>query len=420
MPAVRRPRGLPGRRRQHVPVSARSAALALLIAGCGPQTGLLLDVRGPDGQSSVAAGVAQLEVRLAHYSYCDRWIEDTADRVTVDVHARDLNRSPFELLVRPAHAINLSDRVLVTALAKDQSGRLIGEAGFGPHPFSLHQYLEFGEPVVLLDRAQTAAGRYLSDDGCTCMPGEPWMGSGGGHGCDALVVPSFDSLASVGGCELAPMSPESRGPVCDGQQYPLTFYDEPRNRPLPCFAPAPNAGGCAVGTRRCQDSDGVAYTEQCAVAGGAAPLPSSKLCDAYLGCDGCGDLQTCFRQKLGPPLELRCLVHLDPQQAAPAPCTDGKWQSAPLGMGAGCQAVMLDGTAQPPFTVGFAGADGLNPGAAAACPAVLVLERVQPDPMDQLTVPRELYFVIGEQLAHATLTVVRGCGPGGSLECHSG
>lgn len=398
----------------------RAAAVGLLLAGCGAKTGILFDVQAPAGTSSAEAGIAALEIRLAHQSFCGRWVEDAGARQTVDVRGRDLERSPFKLLVEPPHAVELDDPVLALALAEDANGALLGVAGFDPHPFSLHQYLEYQQRVALLDVTQPVA-QYLADGGCACVPGSPWIGSGTGAACDAAVVTSFEALRATAGCELPASSPESLGPACDGQVYPLTYYHEPSPRELPCFAPVAGGAGCAVGRRMCQDSNGVAYASQCAPDAGAPLMASDKLCGAYLSCEGCGDLLSCFRGKIGPAIEYRCLVHLDPTQQAPTPCGGGVWQSI-LGQQttAGCQAVMLEGVEQPPFVVGFAASTGGGTRAIAACPASLVIDSIMPSSRDDLSIPHDLYFTIGDQLGHATLTVVRSCTQTAPLECHSG
>ena len=54
------------------------------------------------------------------------------------------------------------------------------------------------------------------------------------------------------------------------------------------------------------------------------------------------------------------------------------------------------------------------------CPAQLFIEDIAPDPMDELALPQDLYFTVGDSLAHARLTFVRECSVGASLECHSG
>ncbi len=401
-----------GLHRRHLLIVRRFAWWPLLLAGaCGPQTGLLFDVEGPNGQSSIAAGIAALEVRLAHATYCDRFVEDVDARVTVDVHARELATSPFELLVRPPHVVDLSDPILALALARDANGKLVGAAAFDPRPFALHEYREYSSRVALL----AAPAAYVTDDGCACVPGSAWIGSGSGQGCDARVVPSFDAFATMSGCTLAPQSPESLGPVCDGQRYPLTYYSEPSPRSLPCFASA--NGGCAIGSRTCRDDGGVAYAEQCTPDGNAPVMQSSKLCDAYQHCDRCGDLWSCFRGAIGPAIEYRCAVHLDPLKSSPSPCADGAWRSAPLGQaGGGCQAAMLDGVDQPPYTIGFSSGSG-DAASVAACPASIVIKDLSPDPNDDLSQPHELWFTVGDQLGHAVLTVVRDCSLGVSLEC---
>ena len=39
---------------------------------------------------------------------------------------------------------------------------------------------------------------------------------------------------------------------------------------------------------------------------------------------------------------------------------------------------------------------------------------------EPLKLPQDLYFTVGDSLAHARLTFVRECSVGASLECHSG
>src|SRR5205807_1344077 len=124
-------------------------------------------------------------------------------RVTADVHARNLERAPFEVLLKPPHAVDLGDPVLALALARDANGALLGAAAFDPQPFALHEYREYARRVGLFDRAQPV-DNWLADGGCACVPGAPWIGSGSGQACDQKVVPSFDALVSLAGCELPP------------------------------------------------------------------------------------------------------------------------------------------------------------------------------------------------------------------------
>ena len=49
--------------------------IVLGVVGCN-QTGLLLEVGGPNGTTSTAAGIATLDFVVAHRSWCERWVSD--------------------------------------------------------------------------------------------------------------------------------------------------------------------------------------------------------------------------------------------------------------------------------------------------------------------------------------------------------
>src|SRR5262245_5711283 len=127
----------------------RAWAWAMLLVGCGPQTGLMVAVTAPPGES-LQQGVTSLDFHVASPSFCDRWVEDPAARVTVDVTGRDLANSPYKFLVRPAHVIDLKQPILVLALARGANGQLLGEAGPGPHSFRLHEIPEYGAAITWL------------------------------------------------------------------------------------------------------------------------------------------------------------------------------------------------------------------------------------------------------------------------------
>ena len=191
--------------------------LLFTLAGCSAKTGMLVEVQGPAGQSSIAAGVATLELVAAHRSWCERWVEDKdASHTRVDVHARDLHKKPYTFLIEPNHVTDLSEPVEVIVLARDANDRVIGAADFGDHPYRLRHLDEYTARIALLQRPEAS---YAASDGCVCLPGAPWMGNGSGAGCDLDVVTSFDRLIDTAGCELPPGARELTSPVCDGQQY---------------------------------------------------------------------------------------------------------------------------------------------------------------------------------------------------------
>ncbi len=271
----------------------RLAFIALWLVGCNLKTGFVLEV-STHQLSSKTAGVATLELIMAQQSQCGRWVEDqSASRTTVDVHARELSTDPYQFLVEPVQATDIKAQVVPMVLARDASGQLLGEAPFGPRNWSLNHIDKYRHSIQLLTRgAQPTGPRYVSDDGCVCLPGQPWIGTGSQTGCDPNVVTSFARLQDTKGCELPPGAPL---PVaCDGQQYP----NETTARTLPCFAV--ENGACRVDARTCQDDGGVAYTTECVPNPSAAPLADSTLCDAYLICERnpCGDIIGCLTQAL--------------------------------------------------------------------------------------------------------------------------
>src|SRR5438876_11250697 len=93
--------------------------LVFLAAGCAPETGLIVEVTGPAGDtSSVAAGVAKLDFVVAHPSWCDRWVGvEPAMHTPVDVSGRDLTKRPFEFRINPSHMTDLGEYVYAAALA---------------------------------------------------------------------------------------------------------------------------------------------------------------------------------------------------------------------------------------------------------------------------------------------------------------
>lgn len=404
----------------------RAALLAIVVGGCAPATGIMVEVAGPGGTSSTQAGITRLEFIVAHQSWCERWVSDaTASHTSKSVAGRDLAKQPYDFLITPTHQTDLSQPVYVAALAWSDDGRLLGEAAFGAHPYKHGAVDKYRARVALFADATAGAPKYVdADGGCVCVPGEPWIGNGQGTGCDPRVITSFDRLIDTAGCELPPNAPLP-DPVCDGQKY----RDEPTDRALPCWADD-GSGACRVTTRNCADHDGVAWTEECATGSGDTMLPAgSTLCARYLACEqqACGDVIGCFRQGFQQNANITCTLRIDPTTQPGdkiVPCASGPWQATlPLGTtgGSDCQTAVLEGVEQPPFRIGLAvaGQTEAQP-LSSACPATLQVDAIDaPYPMAVPTT-KALDLVSGEHLVHVTIKVALECGGEPSLVCSSG
>lgn len=394
----------------------RRCAWALLLVACAPATGLLVEVQAP---ADLPVAVAKLDFVVAHPSWCERWVGDaTAMHTTVTVKGRDLSRHPYDLLISPTHKTELSQPVYVASLAYDSDGKLVARATFGAHPFTQGQVHK--RVASLLPFAVSPAPYVAGDGGCVCMPGEPWIGNGQGTGCDARVVPSFARLADTAGCEL-PKGTPFPDPVCDGQSY----RDEVRDRALPCFADD-DVGGCRVRLRRCADHDGVAWSEACATSGADVALPpGSTLCQRYQRCEeeACGDLVGCFRQSFAAVRKLDCRLAIDPSTKPGEPirpCHPKEWQAA-LPFGArdtGCFFALVEGVAQPPFTLGLHLDGAQAPQALSTkCPAVLQVDRIEAPYPEAVPAETTFSLLAGEGLVEVTLHVSPECKGESSLLC---
>jgi hypothetical protein len=403
----------------------RAACLTLLVmTGCVPATGTILEVQGPMDMTSTAAGIATLELVVAYPSFCDRWVQDgSASRTRVNVAGRDLDKRPYDFLVAPSHQTDLAQPAYLAVLAYDANGLLLGEATFGEHPFDKDKVLKRQARVQLFDASVRKKGgpQYVTGDGCVCVPGEPWLGTATGQGCDQRVITSFDRLGDTAGCELVPKGAPLPVLACDGQQY----RDEPTDRLLPCWA-SDGGGACRMTTRRCADHDGQAWAEECVTGGGDFALPAgSALCSRYLACaqTACGDVTSCFSASLGMPINVTCMVRVD-ATSQPGdriqPCTSTVWKGAlPMMAGQSCVAAMVQGVAQPPYTVGL-NSNGAAQATVTTCPLVLEIDDIAvPYPM---AVPAQTVdLVVGDHLWRVTLEPVLGCnGPQPSLVCRFG
>lgn len=394
-----------------------AALVGAAAAGCKPETGLIVEVKGTlGGGSTTQAGIAKLDFVVAHPSWCERWVGVApANRTTRDVSGRDLAKKPYQLEIEPALTTDLSEQLYAAALAYGADGTLLGEASFDAHPLAEGEVLERHAELFLFGDSAPDAPKYVATDGaCVCAPGEPWIGDGTGAGCDTRVLPSFARLIDTAGCELTPKGAAPPALVCDGQQ----FLDEPADRDLPCWNR--DAGGaCRVATRRCADHNGVAYAAECGVDGTDLMLPAgSALCDRYRACQqtACGDVIGCVRAMFTQRTMFKCTLPIDPTTLpgeAIRPCPNGGSWSAVLPTqttgGPMCPAAMLDGVAQPPYRLGFAVAGKSDPQVlASSCPNTLVVQKIDA-PYPAAVPDKELDIVTGEHLAHVTFTVVRAC-----------
>jgi hypothetical protein len=403
----------------------RLALALVMVAGCVPATGTILEVEGPMGTTSTAAGIATLELVVAYSSFCDRWVQDqSASRTKVSVAGRDLDKRPYEFLVAPSHQTDLTQPAYLAVLAYSATGELLGEATFGRHPFDKDKVYKHQARVRLFPASvRTPSGpKYVAGDGCVCVPGEPWLGTATGRGCDTRVITSLARLGDTAGCELTPTGAPLPVPVCDGQHYP----NEPPDRALPCWA-ADGTGACRLKTRACADHDGQAWAEECVSDGGDFAMPAgSQLCARYLACEqtACGDVTGCFVQSLGTPQNVACTMRIDPATGMGQPikpCTGASWRAAiPPAASQSCVGTVVQGTDQPPFTLGFAVAGGTTAQSTGTqCPLLFQIDNIDaPYPM---AVPsgKIIDVVVGERLLHVYLNVVLACaGSEPSLVCH--
>lgn len=405
----------------------RLALALLVIAGCVPATGVIAEVQGPDGTTSIAAGIATLDFIVAHPSYCGRWVGVApATHTRVDVSGRDLGKRPYDFMISPSHQTDLSEPVYIAAIAYAADGHFLGEASFDAHALVKDQVLKRTAKLFVFARGSQPSGpKYISADGCACVPGEPWVGTGSGAGCDPRVITSFARLGDTANCELTPRGAPLPVPVCDGQQY----LDEPLDRRLPCWA-ADAQGNCRVTLRQCTDHDGVAYNDECAPGAGDLMLPAgSQLCDRYLACeqDACSDPIGCFRAAFVQKASVKCTLHVDPATTPGQkirPCPGGSWKAMlPTGAtgGTACQGAVLDGVAQPPFTLGFAAPmQAAAQPLAAQCPNLLQIDAIDAPYPAAVPEVKELDLVSGEHLVHVIITVARTCGAEPSLVCSAG
>ena len=399
---------------------ARIIVIALALAGCKRDTGLIVQVQGTlGGGSTTAAGITKLDFVVAHPSWCERWVGvEPANHTTRDVSGRDLAKKPYDLLITPSHTTDLSEQMYAAALAYGADGTLLGEASFDAHPLAQGEVLERKSEIFLFHDTKPGAPQYVAGDGaCVCTPGEPWIGNASGAGCDTRVLPSFDRLIDTAGCELTPKGAPPPVPVCDGQQ----FLDEPADRNLPCWN-TDAAGACRVAGRRCADHNGIAYTEECVVGTGDMMLPAgTALCDRYRTCEAsaCSDVIGCVRSMFTQRATLRCTLPIDPTTGpgeAIRPCpNNGSWSATLPTQTTGttmCQAAMLDGVQQPPFTIGFAVSGKTGPQLlASTCPHTLVVAKIEA-PYPDAVRDKEFDIVSGEHLVHVTMSVVRQCTDG--------
>jgi hypothetical protein len=305
----------------------------------------------------------------------------------------------------------------VLALADD--GHLLGVAAFDPHPFVYEEVAKYSARIALLDRRDAS---YLASDGCVCVPGVPLIGTSSGTGCDQDLPPSFARLVDTAGCELPAGAALPIG-VCDGQLYP----GEKPNRDLPCFASTP--GACRAGHRICNDQGGRAYDRECVPDSSAPVLPSSALCDAYLGCEmiACADPGVCLQDSTPAHKQLRCTLPVNPDvvNGASGPCDGGNWSYTFDGLsGAACVGTMLDGMDQGPATIGWE-KDATTPDPvliSSLCPPTLVVSRLNAKPGE---LPGQLNFALslGDTVYDVTLSFEVVCngqpgGPERRLRCN--
>jgi hypothetical protein len=392
----------------------RLAILALLAAGCHNQTGIELKVSNAASPTSVEQGVASLELITAHQSFCERWVRDqTASGTMVPMDGRDLGVNPYVFFIHPSPVTDLNDSVFGLVLARDGAGNVIGFAAFGDHPFRKGEVNQYSAEIEYLVRKDNT---YAADN-CACIPGVPRIGGGGA--CNAGVVTSFDRLVDTAGCELPAGARHLTSPVCDGEEYPVTF--ETHDRALPCFAAA-SGGGCQTSTRNCVDRYGISYDHECLPESADPTLPSGKLCDAYTTCERqtCGDVIGCFLQAVPATYTITCTMKVDPTTPAGMPvkaCNAGKWEAVlpPQGAalaGAGCVSTVIEGTIQNRFTLGLKAMDPTRTEPqtrSTLCPPTLEVAAVAAKSPADVPDKTDVELTIGDSRVTVHINVVKDC-----------
>src|SRR5439155_404235 len=78
---------------------------------------------------------------------------------------------------------------------------------------------------------------YVADDGCVCLPGQPWMGTGSRSGCDPGVITSFARLQDTRECELSATAPTLATAI---DACPATLLDGTQQPPFTIGFRVPN------------------------------------------------------------------------------------------------------------------------------------------------------------------------------------
>jgi hypothetical protein len=370
-----------------------------LLAGC-TETGVLLTVHG-DGQPG---SIATLELFAAPQSYCDRWVRDSsATETTYSVAGRNLDKSPYKILVKPPHVVDLSQPVYYVVVAFDGQGLLTGSAEFGDQAFEANKVFGRDASIDDLLRPQPTSGpgpQYFggSDEDCLCLPGRRWIGNGRRTSCDLRVVPSQDRVADTAGCDLPPqIDTLLKTPVCDGQTWSAPG-DQPM-RTTACFV-TDKQGACKMVARQCADQNGVAWGEECNPDDASAQtLPSTALCDAFAACEAtpCNDLDGCFL-RTAPTQTVACTLSVDP--ATGMPCAGKNWTAA-LGAQttAACTTAVI---ADPPPVV----ADVKNTATTGCAP---VLEVTSVGDVGSAPASTEIDAVVGDKVLKIGIHLVKSC-----------
>jgi hypothetical protein len=238
-------------------LTARHAALALVLAGCsdgGGDTGLFVTVRG--------ASVTGLQVRVAR-SQCGTWTQrDIPAGAAAFDNGRDLDKDPWSVLVVPPNQSESQEILAIEAIGY-QGGTVVATGYLAP----VHMVASEVRPLTLVLSA-IGPEEFKLTERCFCHNGLPWLTVAENPDCTA----AFPPVAPVEpGCPG--IQPVKRPPACDGIAGPA----ETPGRTLPCFATT--EAGCRAGRRTCLDQSGIAWSAGC------APEPTwsaaAELCDLY-------------------------------------------------------------------------------------------------------------------------------------------
>jgi hypothetical protein len=259
--------------------------LAVALAGCAKETGILLVVDAPDtqvGRLDYHVGTLDTSASPAPPDACGKRTQLVPMTPVALAAGRDLQSEPYRLLILPG-ASGANAALTVEVLGYDGNGKVVETLFTEDLAFVADEVIEVHRTLQAADPNES----WADGANCFCHVGMPWLAANGDP-CSRAVPCANPAAAS--------------DPVCDG----VSNHDRP-GRVLPCWARVGGAsdGICTVSRRTCADANGVGYETACAPdANGVVPVDQTipTACDLWDQCNtaSCSDPIAC----LAHPAEL--------------------------------------------------------------------------------------------------------------------